>query len=170
MKENTNLDEDVMILESLNKVESLRLSTQLKYLQNENIGSKTSSHVETLCKDDKCSKNCTVIELSKSPKMVLNLQCKNCNQTFSKNFELLKHLSVCNEFNSATKKRKFEVISSKNNTQINIKKSEEVVEVLSDDEQMQAEKTGTPQGNKNLVYRVYRISSYSFLSLNSFLI
>ena len=154
MKENTNLDEDIVILEdngeSLNKVESLRLSTQLKYLQNENIGSKTSSHVETLCKD-KCSKNSTVIELSESSKMVLNLQCKNCNQTFSKNFELLKHLSVCNEFNSATKKRKFEVINSKNNIKINIKKSEEVVEVLSEYEQKQAEKTGTLKGNNNLI-------------------
>ena len=142
MKENTNLDEDVMILESLNKVESLRLSTQLKYLQNENNGSKTSSHVEKLCKD-KCSKNAEVIEIGS--KMVLNLQCKNCNQTFSKNFELLKHLSVCNEFNSATKKRKFEVINLENNTQINIKKSNEV-EVLSEYEQKQAEKTGTLKG------------------------
>ena len=150
MKENTNLDEDVVILENLNKIESLRLSTQQKYLQNENNGSKTSSHVEKLCKD-KCSKNSTVITLDEGPKMVLNLQCKNCNQTFSKNFELLKHLSVCNEFNSATKKRKFEVISSKNNTQINIKKSEEVVEILSDDEQKQAEKTGTLKGNNNLI-------------------
>ena len=155
MKENTNLDEDIVILEdngeSLNKVESLRLSTQLKYLQNENNGSKTGPHVETLCKD-KCSKNAEVIELGNSSKMVLNLQCKNCNQTFSKNFELLKHLSVCNEFNSATKKRKFEVINSKNNIKINIKKSEEVVEVLSEYEQKQAEKTGTLKGNNNLVY------------------
>ena len=150
MKENTNLDEDVVILENLNKVESLRLSTQLKYLQNENVGSKTSSHVETLCKD-KCSKNATVIDLSNSSKMILNLQCKNCNQTFSKNFELLKHLSVCNEFNSATKKRKFEIINLENNTQINIKKSEEVVEVLSEYEQKQAEKTGTLKGNNNLI-------------------
>ena len=144
MKENTNLDEDIVILENLNKVESLRLSTQHKYLQNENNGSKTSSHVEKLCKD-KCSKNAEVIEIGS--KMVLNLQCKNCNQTFSKNFELLKHLSVCNEFNSATKKRKFEVINLENNTQINIKKSEEVVEVLSEYEQKQAEKTGTLKGN-----------------------
>ena len=150
MKENTNLDEDVVILENLNKIESLRLSTQQKYLQNENNGSKTSSHVEKLCKD-KCSKNSTIIELSESSKMVLNLQCKNCNQTFSKNFELLKHLSVCNEFNSATKKRKFEVINLENNTQINIKKSEEVVEILSDDEQKEAEKTGTPKGNNKLI-------------------
>ena len=150
MKENTNLDEDVVILENLNKVESLRLSTQLKYLQNENVGSKTSSHVETLCKD-KCSKNAEVIELGNSSKMVLNLQCKNCNQTFSKNFELLKHLSVCNEFNSATKKRKIEVINLENNTQINIKKSEEVIEVLSEYEQRQAEKTGTLKGNNNFV-------------------
>ena len=147
MKENTNLDEDIVILENLNKVESLRLSTQQKYLQNENNGSKTSSHVETLCKD-KCSKNAEVIEIGS--KMVLNLQCKNCNQTFSKNFELLKHLSVCNEFNSATKKRKFEVINSKNNIKINIKKSEEVVEILSDDEQKQAEKTGT-QGKVHIM-------------------
>ena len=149
MKENTNLDEDIVILENLNKVESLRLSTQQKYLQNENIGSKTSSHVETLCKD-KCSKNAEVIEIGNASKMVLNLQCKNCNQTFSKNFELLKHLSVCNEFNSATKKRKFEVINSKNNIKINIKKSEEVVEILSDDEQNQAEKTGT-QGKVHIM-------------------
>ena len=148
MKENTNLDEDVVILENLNKVESLRLSTQLKYLQNENNGSKTSSHTEKLCKD-KCLKNSAVIPLGGGSKMVLNLQCKNCNQTFSKNFELLKHLSVCNEFNSATKKRKFEVINSKNNIKINIKKSEEVVEILSDDEQNQAEKTGTLKGNNN---------------------
>ena len=154
MKENTNLDEDVVIVEdknSLNKVESLRLSTQLKYLQNENIGSKTSSHVETLCRD-KCSKNSEVIEIGNASKMVLNLQCKNCNQTFSKNFELLKHLSVCNEFNSATKKRKFDVINSKNSIKINIKKSEEVVEVLSEYEQKQAEKTGTLKGNNNLIY------------------
>ena len=150
MKENTNLDEDVVILENLNKVESLRLSTQLKYLQNENVGSKTSSHVETLCKD-KCSKNAEIIEIGNSSKMVLNLQCKNCNQTFSKNFELLKHLSVCNEFNSATKKRKIEVINLENNTQINIKKSEEVIEVLSEYEQRQAEKTGTLKGNNNLI-------------------
>ena len=150
MKENTNLDEDVVILENLNKVESLRLSTQLKYLQNENNGSKTGPHVETLCKD-KCSKNAEVIELGNSSKMVLNLQCKNCNQTFSKNFELLKHLSVCNEFNSATKKRKIEVINLENNTQINIKKSEEVIEVLSEYEQRQAEKTGTLKGNNNLI-------------------
>ena len=163
MKENTNLDEDVVILENLNKVESLRLSTQLKYLQNENNGSKTGPHVETLCKD-KCSKNAEVIELGNSSKMVLNLQCKNCNQTFSKNFELLKHLSVCNEFNSATKKRKFEVINSKNHTQINIKKSEEVIEVLSEDEQEQAEKTGTLQGNNNLVY----LTCIYFVYLTSF--
>ena len=151
MKENTSLDEDIVILENLNKVESLRLLTQQKYLQNEKNGSKTSSHSEKLCKD-KCSKNAEVIELGNSSKMVLNLQCKNCNQTFSKNFELLKHLSVCNEFNSATKKRKFEVINLENNTQINIKKSEEVVEVLSEYEQKQAEKTGTLKGNDNLFH------------------
>ena len=150
MKENTNLDEDVVIVEdngeSLNKVESLRLSTQLKYLQNENNQLKNP----TPCKD-KFSKNSEVIEIGNGSKMVLNLQCKNCNQTFSKNFELLKHLSVCNEFNSATKKRKFEVINLENNTQINIKKSEEVVEVLSEYEQKQAEKTGTLKGNNNLI-------------------
>ena len=145
MKENPNQDEDIVILENLNKVESLRLLTQQKYLQNEKNGSKTSSHVEKLCKD-KCSKNAEIIEIGNSSKMVLNLQCKNCNQTFSKNFELLKHLSICNEFNSATKKRKFEVINLENNTQINIKKSEEVVEVLSEYEQKQAEKTGTLEG------------------------
>ena len=85
-------------------------------------------------KTDNIPKESNLIQLGNGV-ITTSLHCKNCNEAFSKNFDLLRHLSTCNDkitSNNPTKKRKTEEFTAeKAKNYQNQNDDDDEIEVLS---------------------------------------